>query len=68
MKIRETNFSFFYCSGICSAFYWLKDTVLVKDELNQFLRALGERNCRVVGETTAFFRLQKDIFISFFIY
>lgn len=39
-----------------SSFY-LKDTVLVKNELDQFLRAVGERNRGVVGEAATFLGL-----------
>lgn len=48
------------CWGfVCFSDSRVKDTVFVKDELNELLRTVGERNCRVVGETTTFLGLQR---------
>lgn len=38
----------------------VKDTVFVKDELNELLWAVGERDCGVVGEAATFLGLQRD--------
>lgn len=40
------------------AFAAWKDTVLVKNELNEFLWAVGERNGGVVGEAATFLGLR----------